>query len=400
MAHNFVLYSSVHTPLPLRLPAIPVSRGATQEDAERCFFDLCAAEAAFCDIVAPTFTKAIAALTQLAVRGVPLSISVSAGFLEMSKRWTPELTTAIGEMLRAPNVEPVAADPRDGCLFAFDISRFTETMAVARDELGELTGRPVRAAEVSGFAINHEVYHALGRLGIKTVFAEGAGRVNYGRHPAHLSRYGGGPLMARRLQWLSDELRHHLRAGLQDVHSMCETLAHMPGELAVISFPLVSLALGAGGPERGAEVLSRLADGCSHRGIRPLTISAATEKFATRAAEQAPPTLTAADRLPIEEAGGGGWTERVLFSRMQQAYHVGQLGGNYWGERIGDWLLQRVNLSLPRLAGDPDSRPPTYRHIDWWTSNPGYGDTAHQVITLYDNFIRSAALHAEKGVER
>ncbi len=57
-----------------------------------------------------------------------------------------------------------------------------------------------------------------------------------------------------------------------------------------------------------------------------------------------------------------------------------------------------MNLSLPTLSDRPERRPPTYWPVDWWASNPGYSDTAQQVVALYDNFIRSAAWHADKEV--
>jgi hypothetical protein len=180
---------------------------------------------------------------------------------------------------------------------------------------------------------------------------------------------------------------------------VCDTIARIPGDAAVVSFSFDSFAFGAGGAERGIETLTRLAQGCADRGVRHLTISDAAEMSAARAAECPPLTLTATSGPAVEEAIGDGWTERLLFGRMQQAYHVSQLAGGHWADGTGQWLLQRVNLSLPRMAACPDERPPIYWPAHWWTSNPSYSDTTDQVVGLYDHFIRSAALHAAgKGV--
>jgi hypothetical protein len=362
--------------------------------------DLHAAQMAFQDLIGPAFAEAATQLTELAAQGVSVSVSVSGGFLEMGRRWAPELTGHIARLLRSGNTEPVVTDPAGGIVFAFDIHRFMRTVAAARHDLAELAGQPVRAVEISGFSTNHEIYHTLARLNLTTVIVEGASRVSSGRQPARLSRFGRGPLVAQRLQWLSDELRYHLRVGDSNCSRMCDTIARIPGDVAVVHFQFDSLAFGADAPGRGIETLATLAQGCADRGVPHLTISAATDMLAARAAEHAPPTLTATSGPAVEELAGDGWTERLIFGRMQQAYHTGRLAGGHWDAGIGEWLLQGVNLSLPSLAADPDGRPPTYWPAHWWASDPSYTDTAEQVVALYDVFIRSAALHVGKGAER
>jgi hypothetical protein len=312
--------------------------------------------------------------------------------LDMIQRWAPELTSHVGRLLRSSNVESVASDPVDGLLFAFDVHGFMRAVEAAARRLAEMAGQPIRAAEISGFSINHEIYHALARLEMAAIIVEGASRVSNGRHPARLSRYGNGPLVAKRLQWLSNEFQYQLRAGQRDCSRVCDTVARIPGDAAVVSFPFGSLAFGCEAPGRGVEILATLARGCAERGIQNLTISTAAEASAARAANYPPPTLTATSGPAIEEMVGDGWTQRLLFGRMQQAYHISRLAGGHWADGTGKWLLQRTNLSLPELAVDPGRRPPTYWPAQWWISNPGYDATTHEVLALYDNFVGSASL--------
>jgi hypothetical protein len=76
---------------------------------------------------------------------------------------------------------------------------------------------------------------------------------------------------------------------------------------------------------------------------------------------------------------------------MQQAYQISRLVEGRGVRRVGEWLLQRTNLSLPRLAVDGEGRPPSYWRTRWWQTNPSYDDTAEQTLAVYDNFIRAAS---------
>jgi len=391
VAEAFVLYTAIHEPVPLRLPSVPPPAAARPEDLERCIFDLRAAELAFREVIGPAYGPALRETCALAERGVSLSVSVSAAFMEMSRRWSPELVRPTRRLLRAACVEPVASDPQGGLLFAFDIERFMRNLARAREALGRLARRPVTAAEVSGFCLNHEIYHAFRQLGFAAAAAEGEDRATQGRHPCHLARWGEGPLIAYRLQWLSDELRYQLRSGGHDPGKLAHTIASLPGEVALVSFDFDSLAFGTGGAARAAGLLGALAEACIERECEPLNLSEAALRFAARAVEHAPPVTTVVSGLSTEDLGRDGWVERLLFGRMQQAYQISRLVEGRGVRRVGELLLQRTNLSLPRLAVDGEGRPPSYWRTRWWQTNPSYDDTAEQTLAVYDNFIRAAS---------
>jgi len=387
VAEAFTLYAVIHTPLPLRLPTVKAQPGTVSENLERCLFDLPAAELAFREVIGPAYHRALGELAATAAAGTPLSLSVSGGFLAMSRRWSAELEPAVGGLLREPGVEPVACEPHRGLLFAFDIDRFGHSMGQARDELALLAQRPVAAAQVSGFALNHEIYHTLGRLGFSAVLAESDPRVTDGRGPGHLGRYGDGPVVLHRLQWLSDELRYRLRAGEGEAASMAETIARTPGEVALVSFDFDALAFG---PE-GAAPLTELTEACVALGVEPIAVGEAAARFSRRAVEYPPPALTVMSDPCIEDLGRDGWAEGLIFGRMQQAYVLSQLIQDAEVRSLADWLLQQVNLSLPRLAGEsPQERPPSFWRAQWWARSPSYDEVAREVLAAYDNFVRAA----------
>jgi hypothetical protein len=98
--------------------------------------------------------------------------------------------------------------------------------------------------------------------------------------------------------------------------------------------------------------------------------------------------------LPIEDLGRDGWLEGLIFERMRQAYQISRLLEDPRIRRMGEWLLQRVNLSLPRLAGNGDERPASYWRTGWCATNASYDETVEQVLAVYDGFIRAAARSA------
>lgn len=397
VAETFALYTAIQQPVPLRLPAMPAAPGADPEDLGRCLFDLHAAETAFREALALAYAGALAGLREMAAEGGSLSVSVCSGFLEMAGRWTSDLVRSIQHLLREPTVEPVATDAHYGLLFAFDVWRLMRTMAKAREDLARLAGRPIRSAEVSGFAINHEVYLALANMGFATMAAEGEARVTDGRQPGHLGRWGEGPVVLYRLQWLSDELDYHLRTGDPQVEGMAETVARLPGEVALVSFSFDSLSLGAGRPEGGVEVLASLAAACLRRGVEPVTLGEAAARYAARAAYHAPPTLTAMSGPSLEGMGRDGWAQQLIFGRMQQAHAVAQLVESQRVREMGDWLLHPAHLSLPALAcAGAGARPGTYSRSRWWEGSPSHDETTAEVLSVYDNFIRAAACYVRQ----
>ena len=410
MAATLVLYTCIHQPLPLRLPAQPIppgairqahgapslSRGAGADDLERCLYDLRAAEEAFREVIAPAYLPALEALRARAEQGLPISIGVSEAFLELARRWSPELLRPLRQLLRAPAVEAVAVEPRGSLLFAFDLPGFMRAMGDACERLAHFAGRAPRAAEVSGFCLNHELYHALARLGFWAIAAGGEAQARGGHHPAHPSRWGG-PIVLYRLDWLSDELRFQLRGGCTDPARLAETAAGIPGEAALVHFEFDDLAFGPGAAG-GADLLAAMAAACAERGVEPFTLTRAARRFERRAVISPPPTTTGMAGVSIEDLVGDGWTERLIFGRMQQAYQLSRLLGNPALRGVAGWLLQRIHLDLPALCAGRGGLPPSHQRAHWWRENPGYDATTGQILAVYDNFIRATAGHVREEV--
>ncbi len=397
MADALVLCCRMHQPLPLRLPAQLIPPRASAADLESCLFDTRGAEQVFRDTIAPAYEPALAEARSLAQRGVPISVSVSTGFLELANRWAPSLVHLTGLLLREPGAEPICAEPTAGLLFSFDIAEFMECMAEARASLGRRARRPVSTAEVSGLCLNHEVYHALYRVGFAGVLSAGVGYALRGHHPCRPARWGEGPVVLHRLTWLSEELAYRLRGGSAEPERMADTLAELPGTTALITFDFDDFAFGARGVEHGASVIGGLAAACERRGICLAAASTAAAGAGAGALQEPPPTVTEGDGLSVEALGRDGWWERLVFGRMQQLYQMLRLVPDAKVRAVGRWMLQRTNLELPRWAANGAARPPTYWRGLWWELDHTQEDTATQVLALYDNFIGAAGSYLGEG---
>lgn len=388
MACKLVLCFRIHEPLPLRLPADVIPSSADADELESRLFDLDAAEEAFTVTIAEAYGSALGKLGTLATAGLPLSLVASEGFLELAGRWSPPLLRKAHELLALPEVEAVCGEPREGLLFAFDIAAFMREMSRARAHLAEAAAHTSSAAAVSGYSLNHELYHALGRLGFAAIAAESEPYTRAGHHPARPSRWGNGPTVVHRLTWLSDELGYRLRAGVDQVEGMADTIAALPGEVALCTFDLRDVSLSAQGPERAADIAAELADACARRGVEPALLTEAGEAARPRAPDSPPPVETATAGPWTERRAADGWWDGLIFGRMQQSYQAARLTKDPAIARSAHWLLQRANLAIAGWAEDPSARPATYRAAPWWDGHPNSHETAAQVLAAYDSFIQ------------
>lgn len=389
MAGVLVLHAKVRQGLPLRLPPQPAPRGVSAADLESRLFDLDGARRAYAEVIGPAQRRAVEALGELVEAGAALSLAVSVGGLDLMRRWVPGLSDPLLGLLRQPGLEVVCGEPHEALVFAFDISRFGRHMSWARARLERIAGRPIKAAEVSGYCLNHEIYHALARLGFGVVLASSERHAADGRHLGRPTRWGEGPVALYRMTWLSEELGWALRGGEVAPQRMAETVAGAPGEVALVTFELDDVAFSRRGPAGAAGLLRALAEECTGRGVELLTVPEAAARG--RVVEAAPPLWTVGEGLPVEQGWRDGWWEGLIFGRMQQAYAMARLAGQARLTRLADWLLQRDNLTPRGWAGVTSVLPGGAVRLR------GHDETAAEVVAVYDNFVRAATWCARGG---
>src|SRR3990172_4725146 len=91
MAQDLVIYTVIHQPRRLKLPAQPIPRGATAKDIERCLFDERMNERYFRKVARYCYHPATRMFLDLVEEGAKLSIGFSVSFLKQLEAWDQEL---------------------------------------------------------------------------------------------------------------------------------------------------------------------------------------------------------------------------------------------------------------------------------------------------------------------
>ena len=142
MTTQAVVYTVVHQPRRLKLPAQPIPTGASVEDITRCVFDERMNEAYFRQVA----TKCYYPATERFLRMVretdfKLAIGFSISFLRQAEQWDPTLLALFKELVAEPNVELIGVEPYHNFLFLLDMPTFVLRMRWMREELARIFGK-------------------------------------------------------------------------------------------------------------------------------------------------------------------------------------------------------------------------------------------------------------------
>ena len=111
MATEIVIYTVVHQPRRIKLPAQPIPPGASHEDIVRCVFDERMNERYFRKVTTTCYYPATEQFLKLVRGGMKLSIGFSVSFLRQAQQWDPVLLGRFQELVASPNVEIIGVEP-------------------------------------------------------------------------------------------------------------------------------------------------------------------------------------------------------------------------------------------------------------------------------------------------
>ena len=89
MATEVVVYTVVHQPRRIKLPAQPIPHGASVADIERCLFDERMNERYFRKVATTCYYPATERFLRLTRAGMKLAIGFSVSFLRQAQAWDP-----------------------------------------------------------------------------------------------------------------------------------------------------------------------------------------------------------------------------------------------------------------------------------------------------------------------
>ncbi|HZR44151.1 MAG TPA: hypothetical protein VFB12_28820, partial [Ktedonobacteraceae bacterium] len=190
MVADLAIYTVVHQPRRLKLPAQPIPRGASVEDITRCLFDERMNERYFRKVAKYSYYPAGRMFLDLVRQGLKLSIGFSLSFVRQALAWDPALLDLFRALVAEKNVELIGVEPYHSFLFLLDLPAFIGRMRKMADELENIFGKRPVVTDTTEMCMSATLYNALDTAGFRGALLDGRPWVMGWRESTHLYRYG------------------------------------------------------------------------------------------------------------------------------------------------------------------------------------------------------------------
>ncbi|MCP4426934.1 MAG: glycosyltransferase [Chloroflexi bacterium] len=392
---DVVVYTVVHQPRRLRLPALSLPPGASPKTLARLLFDEPINEKYFRKVAQTCYYPATEAFQVLVEEGFKFSIGFSLSFIEQAQRWDEELLDRFCRLVQHENVELVAVEPTHSFLLLWDIQRFVKQMQYAADRLENIFGvRPV-VADTTELMMSDTIYHALSVAGFKGGFVDGRPWIMEWREPTHLYHHNGGQmkLLPRHYQFSDDVGYRFSNQGWDGWPLMADQyanwMAETPGDAVVLGWDFETFGEHHA-PDSGIFGFLRALPGEAQRaGLSFRTPSEAIARHGDKSHNLPLPAFAST------WAGSGGLefflgneAQKAVFQLMIQAYNKARLTGEPELVDLAIWLAQSDNLHLIQWYGRSGSDAAVSAYFtpqEWWSL--GEDGIIWEIQQAYKNFI-------------
>ncbi len=190
MVADLAIYTVVHQPRRLKLPAQPIPRGASIEDIARCLFDERMNERYFHTVAENSYYPGARMFLELVRKGMKLAIGFSLSFLRQAMLWDENLLNLFRELVAEENVEIIGVEPYHSFQFLLDFPAFVTRMRWMADELERIFGKRPVVTDTTEMSMSATIYDALDSAGFRGALMDGRPWVLQWRESTHLYRYG------------------------------------------------------------------------------------------------------------------------------------------------------------------------------------------------------------------
>ncbi|HEY7349607.1 MAG TPA: hypothetical protein VH599_14930 [Ktedonobacterales bacterium] len=396
MARNLVIYTVVHQPRRIKLPAQPIPQGASIEDITRCLFDEAMNERYFRKVATQCYYPATESFLGLVRQGLKLSIGFSLSFLRQAEAWDPALLDRFKALVAEPNVELVGVEPYHSFLFLYDQPLFIQRMRWMRTEMGHIFGRKPQITDTTEMCMSPVLYDALDQAGFTGGLLDGRPWVLGWREATHLYHYSGKLKLLPRHLALSDDVGYRFsNRSWNGWPLLAETYAHWLreawGDFVLIGWDYETFGEHHRYDSGIFEFLRRLPDELSRRGAQTRTPG---EIIAMHRDESFYLPLPG---WPSTWAGSGGMefflgnsAQQAIFQLMLQTHGLAKLTENPELLDLALWLGQSDNLHLIQWFGRGGAEAEVSAYFtprEWWDLGPT--GIIHEQQQVYLNFLRA-----------
>lgn len=193
MVVDVALYTVVHQPRRLKLPAQPIPRCASMEDIVRCLFDERINERYFRQAAQSCYYPAVRLFLGLVRQhGLRLALGISLSFVRQAERWDPALLQLFRELVAEENVEIIGVDPYRSLLCLLDPPSFVLRMRWMAEEIERIFGKRPVVTDTTELSMSTGIYNALDAAGFRGALMDGLPRIMQWRSSNYLYRSGEG----------------------------------------------------------------------------------------------------------------------------------------------------------------------------------------------------------------
>jgi len=415
MVAELAIYTVVHQPRRLKLPAQPIPRGASIEDITHCLFDERMNERYFQKVARYSYHPAAHMFLDLVRQGMQLSIGFSLSFLRQAQAWDPDLLDLFRELVAEENVEIIGVEPYHSFLFFLDLQAFISRMREMADEIERIFGKRPTITDTTEMCMSTAIYDALDDAGFRGTLLDGRPWVMGWRESTHLYRYSddslrpagvaqarrseqgtqrrstrkspagdereSGPyLLARHLE-LSDDVGYRFSNQTWSGYPLyadtyADWIAHTWGDFLLLGWDFETFGEHHRRDSGIFEFMRALPHELSLRGVSFRTPSALIDEFSSSDRVYHLPLPT----FPTTWAGSGGMefflgnsAQQAILQLMGHVYGVARLTGHPDLLDLAIWLAQSDNLHLIQWFGrsGPEAEVSAYfTPSEWWALGP------------------------------
>jgi alpha-amylase len=394
---RLVVYTAVHQPRRLRLPAHVIPRGTAPEDFADFLFDEPMNHRYFEKVARHSYLPAAAMFRDLTRRDWRMAIGFSNSFLVQAERWGKKVLESFQRLCASPNVEVVCVEPYHSWLCYLDIVAFKESMVWARRRLEDLFQKAVTQTDTTEMFMSSDVYFALQQCGFTGAFMEGRAWQLGWREPTHVYRHPGQQLaLLPRHHALSDDVGYRFtNRGWMMWPLMADTYAGWVretwGDLVTVGWDFETFGEHHRQDSGIFQFMRALNSQLRKRKVRMMLPSEAVAELTEPRYE-----------VPVNEygttwAGEGGMefflgneAQQGIFRLMHHAYSKARLTGDPSLIEVARWLLQSDNLHLIQWFGRSGSAAEVSAYFtpdEWWELGPN--GIVREQQRVYLNFIRA-----------
>jgi alpha-amylase len=402
MTTQAVVYTVVHQPRRLKLPAQPIPPGATLEDMIRCIFDERLNEHYFRQVATKCYHRATETFLRMVRRGnFKLAIGFSISFLRQCEQWDPDLMALFKELVAEENVELIGVEPYHNFVFLLDMPYFVLRMRWMREEMARIFGKEPVVTDTTEMCMSASIYDGLEKAGFQGAVLDGREWVLGWREPTHLYHYDGSLRLLTRHLKLSDDVGYRFSNRSWDSYPLyadtyAEWLRATWGEFTFIGWDYETFGEHHWADTGIFDFIESLPYECERRGVRFMLPSEIIARHRDEAAHLPLPVF------PTTWAGSGGMefflgndAQQAIWQLMSHCYSVARLTNKPELLDLALWLLQSDNLHMIQWFGKARSSEAEvsayFTPREWWPL--GNNGIIVEQQRVYQNALRAMEYH-------